>query len=66
MMILPRNYALRPFDSTIRRAYPNPYALPFRRQCDVLLPDAGVWVGLTEIHPPTRRTRVGFIFIRHL
>lgn len=46
MMILSRNSALRAFDSAIGRAYPNPYALPFRRQCDVLLlPDAGVWVG---------------------
>ena len=67
MMALVPNSALTAFDSAFRRAYPNPYALPFSRQCDVLLlPDAGVWVGLTEIHPTHPANAGGFHFIRHL
>jgi hypothetical protein len=58
-----RNSAVTAFDSAFRRAYPNPYALPFSRQCDVLLlPDAGVWVGLTEIHPTHPANAGGFHF----
>lgn len=63
MMILARNSAFTAFDSAIRRAYPSPYALPFRRQCNVLLlPDAGVWVGLNEILPTHPANAGGFHF----
>jgi hypothetical protein len=47
-------------------AYPNTYDLLTRHRGYVLLlPDAGVWVGTRRNSShPTRRKRVGFVFIR--
>lgn len=57
---------LSAFDTGISRAYPEHYVFPFRRQRSVLLllPDAGVWVGTSEILPTHPPKRVGFVFIR--
>jgi hypothetical protein len=53
------------FDTGISRAYAEHYVFPFRRQRSVLLlPDAGVWVGTSEILPTHPPKRVGFVFIR--
>jgi len=44
------------------RAYPNPYVSSTRRRDDVLLlPDAGVWVGVSEILPTHPAKAGGFL-----
>jgi len=60
---LPRFRRCRPFDTIPGRAYPKHYVSPVRRQRNVLLlPDAGVWVGTSEILPTHPANAGGFCF----